>query len=437
MNMRTRFALAAASVWLAAGPVAAQTATGTDQAAYVALATAAGAQAVALSPRADGGVIVGGTLDGRQFALAIPKGWNHQALLFAHGYTMPDSPVAVSTDPVDKDPALGLLKTAYGQGFAVGHSAYDKAGVGVEAGAKATLRLEGLAERLGARRTYVAGGSMGGSIVMALIEQHPKTFAGALSACGVTLGWEQEIGGLIDMRAAYNYFTRGTPYALPGEQDLARSALPTLPPAGSTTPPATFQTMQVIKMASPLLRLFTDAGRDPHGAAAAIIRKVSSLSPFDPDPAAFVFPLVTASLGMDDMRATFGGNVYGNRGKTYASPALTADEAAALNREIQRIDADKAAVAYARVWHQTDGRFSVPLVAVHNQIDPLVPYAQAVGLEARVTAQGDPRRLTLITVPPMRAPIPGSGMTGYVHCGFTPEQMSTAWSSLRAQVEKP
>jgi len=436
MSIRAILAMAAASAALVAGPAGAQTAAGDDQASYLALATAAGAKAVALSPRADGGVVVGGTLDGQQFALAVPKAWNHQVLLFAHGYSMPDSPVAVSTDPVDKDPALGLFKLAYGQGFAVGHSAYAKAGVGVEAGAKATLRLEGLAERLGATRAYVGGGSMGGSIVMALIEQHPKTFAGGLSACGVTQGWEQEIGGLIDMRAAYNYFTRGTPYALPGEQDLARSALPTLPPAGSTTPPATFQTTQVLKIASPIIRLFADARRDPSGPAAVIIRKVSSLTPFDPDPAAFVFPLVTAGLGMDDMRATFGGNVYGNRGKTYASPALTAAEAATLNRDIQRIDADKAAVAYARVWHRTEGVFSVPLVAVHNQIDALVPYAQAEGLEAAVTAHGDPKLLTLITVPPLRAAIPGAGVDGYVHCGFTPDQMASAWSALRSQVEK-
>ncbi len=435
MSIRANLAMGAAAVWLAAGPVSAQTPAGGDQAVYQGLATAAGARSVALAPRPDGGVVIGGTLDGRQFALAVPKAWNHQAVLFAHGYSMPDSSTAVSSDPVDKDPALGLLALAYSQGFAVGHSAYDKAGVGVESGAKATLRLEELVERLGSTRTYVGGGSMGGSIVMALLEQHPRTFAGGLSACGVTDSWEREIGGLIDMRAAYNVFTRGTPYALPGEQDVARSALPTLPPAGSATPLASFQTGQVIKIAAPIMRLFADARRDPHGRAAVIIRKVSSLSPFDPDPAAFVFPLVTATLGMDDMRATFGGNVYGNRAKTYASPALTAAEAAALNRDVQRIDADKAAIAYAHVWHQSEGRFSVPLVAIHNQIDPLVPYAQAQGLEARVMAHGDPRLLTMITVPPERAAIPGAGVLGYVHCGFTAEQMTSAWSTLRAQVE--
>lgn len=436
MTMRAVWAIGVAWAALSTASAKAQAPQADDQRAYATSAAAAAAQSVQVLPRADGGAVIDGVLDGRQFALAIPKAWNHQAVLFAHGYSMPDSTVAVADDPLAKDPTLGLFALAYSQGFAVGHSAYDKAGVGVEAGAKATLRLEELVRRLGATRTYVGGGSMGGAIVMSLIEQHPDTFAGALSVCGVTESWQKEIGGVIDMRAVYNYFTRGTPYALPGEQDLARSALPTKPPAGSAAKLEAFQTTQLIRIASPVLRLFADARRDPSGAAAQIIRKVSSLTLYDPDPAAFVLPLATAGLGMDDMRATSGGNVYGNRGKVYASPALTAAEARALNRDIQRIDADGPATAYTRLWHETKGDFRIPLVAVHNQIDPLVPYAQAKGLEARVVANGDPRLLTLITVPPLRAEIPGSGVQGYVHCGFTPEQMAGAWTALRSQVEK-
>ncbi len=368
MGRRDSFAFVGSVAALALSLAAPRAIAADEGSSFARTATASGATAVTASPRSDGGVILGGALDGRQFAIAIPKAWNHQSLLFAHGYSMPDSSVAVSTDPIDKDPALGLLKIAYGQGFAVGHSAYDKAGIGVESGAKATLRLEGLMESLGSTRGYVSGGSMGGSIVVTLIEQHPKAFAGALSACGVTDGWEAEIGAVIEMRAAYNYFTRGTPYALPGEQDLARSALPTLPPAGSTTSGDAFRTQQLLKVAVPIIRLFADAKRDPAGPAALIIRKVSSMTAFDPDPAAFVFPLVTAALGMDDMRATFGGNVYGNRGKVYSSALLGPEETAALNRDIQRIAADPAAVRYADAVASLDGELPDP-ARRHSQPD--------------------------------------------------------------------
>jgi len=430
MNIRTTLALGAALAALGCGVAHAQ-APAAPEPNYAAQASAGGATDVTVTPRADGGVLIGGRLEGRQFAIAVPKAWNHQSLLFAHGYSTPDSAVEVSQDPVAKDPSLGLLAAAYGEGYAVGHSAYDKAGLGVEAGAKATLRLQLLLGALGARRAFVGGGSMGGSIVVTLIEQHPDTFAGAISACGVDSDWQDEIGGVIDMRALYSWFTRGTPYALPGDQDLARSAVPTRPPAGSTTPLATFQLQQTIKLASPIVKLFADAQRAPEGPAAAIVRKIASVSGAAPEPGSFLFPIITAAEGMDDIRATTGGSIYSNRGKHYAGSALTAAETEALNRDIQRLDADEAAVRYVRRWHTSSGVFHTPLVAIHNQIDSLVPYSQALGLEAKVAAHGDPHRFALITVPPLRIPIPGTGVSGYAHCGFDPKQLADAWATLK------
>ena len=64
-------------------PVA--TAPAPDGKVLVAAAQRAGARSVAATPRADGGVQLDGTLEGRQFALAIPKHWNHQSMLFARG----------------------------------------------------------------------------------------------------------------------------------------------------------------------------------------------------------------------------------------------------------------------------------------------------------------------------------------------------------------
>ena len=68
---------------------------------------------------------------------------------------------------------------------------------------------------------------------------------------------------------------------------------------------------------------------------------------------------------------------------------------------------------------------------IHNQIDALVPYDQALELEAKVYAHGDPRRFALITVPPQRLPIPGTGVSGYAHCGFDAKQLPSAWATLR------
>ena len=116
---------------------------------------------------------------------------------------------------------------------------------------------------------------------------------------------------------------------------------------------------------------------------------------------------------------------------TAPGSALTLTETAALNRDIQRLDADPAAVRYIQRWHEASGEFRTPLVAIHNQIDSLVPYSQALALEAKVAAHGDPHRFTLITVPPQRVPIPGAGVSGYAHCGFDAKQLADAWATLR------
>ncbi len=430
MKLWKTLAVGCAAAALMAGAATAQVAA-PDSALAERLSIMAGAQSVVVTPRADGGLLINGKLDGRQFAVALPSNWNHQSLVFAHGYSTPDSSVEVSKDPLAQDPSLGLFPAAYGQGFAVGHSAYDKAGLGIEAGAKATLRLQQFLAALGAKKSYVGGGSMGGNIVVTLIEQHPDVFAGGLSACGVVDSFETVVGGVVDMRAVYNHFTRGTPYALPGDQDIARSAIQTRPPAGTTTPLALYQFQQTALLAAPIKRLFDDAAREPEGRAASIVRKVASVSGAAPDAGSFLFPIVTAAMAMDDLSATAGGSVYGNRGKHYAGDALTAAETAALNKDIQRMDASPAAQRYMRQWHTASGTFRTPLVAIHNQIDSLVPYSQALGLEAKVAAHGDPKRMVLITVPAVRMAIPGLGVTGYIHCGFEPKQLTDAWATLR------
>lgn len=355
-----------------------------------------------------------------------------------HGYSTPGSPVAVLDDPLAKGTgANGVLLDAYKDGYAAGHTAYDKAGMGVETATVNTLRLRDFLTRLGTRRTLLAGTSMGGNIVLSLIEQHPKAFAGAMASCGVTDGWESLFGQLIDMRAAYNLLTRDTPYALPGERDLRRSALPTEPASGDKTNPEAFRWAQIGRIAAPVLALFKAAEANPGGREARIVRQIASISGFEPEPASFAFPLVTATLGEDDLRATLGGDIYGNVGKVYASPDFTPDEAAAFNRDVQRITADPRAVASARRWHQATGRFSVPLVTLHNRIDSLVPYAQSEALGRIVARAGTSRLLVQYTVPGVKAPLPvPGGVQGYTHCGFSPEQSAGAWAALRDWVER-
>ncbi|HWK35334.1 hypothetical protein [Sphingomonas sp.] len=406
-----------------------------DQRALAAIAAQAGATDIATNRRPDGGMTLAGKLAGRQFGIAVPADWNGQAVLFAGGYSIPGTPISMASDLIFKDPSGGTLTKAYGEGFAVGQSVFDKSAVAVKSGVENTLRLRGLLQRMGATRFFAIGGSMGGNIVLGLIERHPAAFAGAISACGVTDSWQSEIGKLTDLRATYNYYTAGTRYALPGDKDIAANALDPIPPAGLGAIRTPWVFMQVSRLSSPIAKLFKAARERPDGDEARIVARIASINGVPEDPASFMFPIMTAAVGMDDMRATFGGNVYGNDAKVYASPLLSAADARALNAGIQRIRADAAAQPFANDWHASTGRFAVPLVVVHNRHDSLVFLDQAIALRDKARAAGNMGNLLVLVAPSMVRPIPGTGLDGYAHCGFTPGQAGKIWTIVRDWVE--
>lgn len=434
---RTAFAaLAAAAVLSGAGcSTPADADLQPAQASFAARAFAQQATDVEFKAREDGGFTVNGKLEGDHFALAVPANWNGQALVFAHGYSVPGSSITVSEDPAEKDPSGGLMKGAYAQGFAIAQSDFDKAGVGVESAVENTLRLRAFLGRMGVSDAYVAGGSMGGNIVMAIIETQPTAFKGALSGCGLVDNWTDEVGLLIDLRALYAYFTRDTEYALPGETDLNRSALSPIAPNAIGALNEPFRLLQMKRIADPIAALFKAAKDHPGGREAVIIDRIASITGVTPEPASLIVPILTVSLGMDDMNATFGGGIYDNSAKAYASPLLSTQEAAALNRDIGRVHADPAAVAYADRWHRSTGRFTIPLVALHNRVDSLVPYSQFEGLIRKTGAAGNSDRLLAITVPEINTPLPGTGLEGLAHCGFTPAQLGAAFDALRTWTE--
>lgn len=406
-----------------------------NQEAVATEARALGAQNVSVRALDDGGLLLNGDLEGHQFAVAIPADWNGEAVVYTHGYTLPAMPIAVADDPSAAN-GPSILQVAYGEGYAATHSAYDKPGMGVKSGVTNTLRLRDFLADLGMERIYGVGASMGGNILMAMIEQRPDAFDGAFAVCGVTDGWESELGPIFDMRAAYNVLTAGTPYALPGKSDVTMSALPMTPPADVAGSPGQFAQQQPLQLAVPILSLWQAAVNDPAGPEARIVRQVTAIGGYPEDVASLFYPFMVIGLGADDMRASFGGQIYGNRGKIYHPVEMTAAEIAAFNAAIQRFDADPAAQAEARRWHQVTGHFKTPLIAIHNPGDPLVPYSQAEGLTRHAQEAGSSGLLAQYRLPDMREPLPAGDIEGLSHCGFTQAQLSQGLGALRAWVNE-
>ncbi|HWY25902.1 MAG TPA: alpha/beta fold hydrolase [Nevskia sp.] len=434
MNLHCfKYIALAASMWLSA---CAGMKLDDDQQALVHSAEQAGATALEAHKTDDGGLRLNGELEGRAFALSIPWRWNRQAVLFTTGYSPPGTPTHIPDNVLAND-IWGFLRAPYAERFAVGRSAYDKSGMAVQSAVVNTYRLKQFLDKLGATRVYIIGGSMGGSIAMALIEKHPDDFAGAIAACGVVGDWTAELGSVIDVRAAYEYFTRGTPYALPGEQSIAKSELSTLTwgPLDWIWPLPSL--IQIKRMVSPVLKLFDAAAKNPQGPEQRMLDNIAAAAHTQPDPASFLLPLATVGLGMDDIVATYGGQIYDNSAKVYSSPNLSAQENAALNAGIQRIHADPAALANAAQWYKTTGHYKAKLLSIYNSIDPEVSseVEQPMLLEATQQA-GNLDNLVQRAMPPERKKVfPGMDVVGYAHCGFTPDQSVQAWDDLRGWVE--
>jgi dienelactone hydrolase len=382
----------------------------------------------------DGGVRLGGKLEGREFALMFPKTWNGEVILFIHGYTFPDSPIKVP-EGLHGIEFSESLQGLFGQGYAIGFAAYDKAGFAVQSGAENTLRLRHYVARFHPKRVFAMGMSMGGTITLALLETFPGSFDGALVGCGVVDGWQDEVRYLIDIRAAYEYFTRNTPYALPGDARIDHSLLPTKARGIWALLPTVYQFNEVRKIMNPVVALFKAAAQNPGGPEDHIVRNIASTAQVDPEVSTFLFSITLIGLGMDDLNTTMSGIPYENVNKVYHSQYLSEPENAQMNRGIQRIASSAGAMKYSQTWHQARGNFQAPLVTFHNRVDPLVPYSQETALAAAVTRQDNLQHLLQLTVPEVSTPLFTTGLKGLAHCGFKKEDTLRAFGELRTWVE--
>ena len=83
---------------------------------------------VSANINADGSLTVTGTLLGAQFLLNFPSAWNHQLVLFAHGYVEPGTPGDLDLAPA----VVGTVRSGESpvrRGLCHGHSMYSKRGL--------------------------------------------------------------------------------------------------------------------------------------------------------------------------------------------------------------------------------------------------------------------------------------------------------------------
>ena len=162
-----------------------------------------------------------GEVGGAKYYIEVPENWNGDLVLFAHGYVSPDYPIE-NMDPSELE--VGKRIQILQRGYAWAVSARSENGFAVQEGVKATHQLRGLfTSRVAApNRVYLSSGSMGGLIMLRLLEQHPGKYAGALPVCAPIVGAGGFWDGAFHTRSLFDYDYPGV---------LAGDALN--PPAGA------------------------------------------------------------------------------------------------------------------------------------------------------------------------------------------------------------
>ena len=361
-------------------------------------------------------IIEGETGPGSLYALYIPRDWNGDAIAYAHGFRDAGTPVELR----DQDALYSARDQLGAAGYAIAYSSFSANGFVVKDGAQRTHQLRGLlASRLGSQpeRTFAMGHSLGGGIVLDLVQRFPDQYDGALMLCGMVGGSKLQTQYLGDVRALADVYFPGA---------FAGNAI--------GVPEGTVVTIgQVIGAVQ----------ANPAGLFAIASMKQTPLpyvpvgSPLSSSSTAFQ-TLVGSLFGAVSFHArginnvvdlVHGASPYGNVGTTYelsATPLLPAaalaPAVAAANAYVTRYTLDNSASNYLDKYYTATGALSMPVLTVHNTWDPAVPLFHETALKAKVDAAGASSMLLQRQVP------------SFGHCAIPASTVVSAFNDLAGWV---
>jgi pimeloyl-ACP methyl ester carboxylesterase len=319
-----------------------------------------------------------GALQNASYRIDIPANWNHQLIVFYHGYSVePLRFTAQERLSPMFDPMLSL-------GYAVIQSGYSAGGWAIEQAAADTERLRRhFVDQHGApKRTLVMGMSMGGALTVMAIESQPEIYAGALSLCGVLEPSDRLIQRDLALRAAFDYYF----------PDLLGKLLPSTDELDDTVQSRIAAALQSKPSATQALARW-------YGAA-----DTRNLAPV----------IAFAGYEIAELQKRAHGLPVGNAELIYVGSG----DDAALNDGVQRYRADAKAAAYLARWYTPTGKLTRPLLDLHDTGDPLVPAygANEYALAAQRAGHGD------------------NFVQQYInregHCVFTPNEIGHAFNEV-------
>jgi hypothetical protein len=359
-------------------------------------------------------VVHTGIRAGAAYRIEVPKAWNGQLVVYAHGYRGTGTVVYVDS------PALRSHYLT--RGFAWAASSYQTNGYDVGQGVRDSHALIGLFREVTAARpksVYMTGASMGGHITAVAIEEHPRSFVAAMPVCGV-LG-DAEL---------FDYFL---------DANLTGAALAGVRPEFPLAPDADFPARWRAQLQRILPALGVGTGRPPALTGAGrtwsdvVERRSGGERPGFANAFAY-WNAVPASAPNADLPFLFGlypglsggtadiadGNLTDNRSTFYRSTDRLLPTAAEwrLNADVRRVAPTTKPSRGLDGVPRVDGRPPVPVLSLHDLGDLFVPFSMEQVYARRALQNG---RAQLFVSRAVR---------GVGHCDFTQAELRQGFDDL-------
>jgi hypothetical protein len=357
-----------------------------------------------------------GIAGGAAYRIEVPKRWNHDLVLYSHGFRGNGLTVFAN------NPAL--REHFISRGFAWASSSYQTNGYDVGHGVTDTHALINLFKRVVGKRAddvYLTGESMGGHITAVTIEHFRKSFVGAMPTCGV-LGDTALFDSFLDANVTAAALTN-TPIRFPMTPADGQAYAPTfagqvlgaLPQLGTgfNTPAVRLSELGKVWQASVEQRT---GGTRPGMDSAMAFWNAFGFAPLTNIPFLFgLYPgLSGGTIGMAP------GNVTGNVRTVYqldGNPALSQAERA-LNAKVLRVAPTASASPDLTGIPRVVGNPRIPVLSLHSIGDLFVPFSMEQIYAKEVAAHHQSWLLV------------SRAIRGNVHCGFTQAELARGFDDL-------
>ncbi|WP_319231998.1 alpha/beta hydrolase [Draconibacterium orientale] len=336
-----------------------------------------------------------GEINGAKYRIIFPEKWENKLIMFAHGY----EPMGSLPRQSQNDDWLKQMTPYTERGFAVAASDYSLQGWALPEGVDETEALrEYFYDTYGnPDSTFMVGGSMGGGITLAVMENFGDNYDGALALCPLSSRPYLQTRRAFDMVAVFNVLFPGIFPSLKDILDFSKS-----------------------NQAQDMRAMFTRGNE----ILTIILERDSTLAldfakRFDLKINDVPMNMMFNETILKDVAQKACGNPYDNTNTVYSGFNNDLE----LNEKIERL-ASNADPEFIFGKYDRTGKIDKPVLVMHTLYDQLIPVAYGItNFEHMIHKQGREQYFST------------KYTNGQGHCAFTNEQIAHAFDGLRAWVK--